>query len=93
MLLKLDKESLSNLSSSLKQEVEKYDTSLDSIITELDNLNTAMQGEIYNNYLNNYNERKKQFLQSKDILESYQNIIEKSLINYTTLQEGIGYNE
>ena len=93
MILKIDKESLSDLNTNIKEEVDKYNNEIDNIIKQIKELNIYWQGNTYNAFITRYNNSSKSFLESKLFLENFYNAINGSLKNYTNLSEGVHYNE
>ena len=93
MLLKIDKESLSDLNTNLKESVDIYNNALDSIMKTIDELHINWQGTTYNSFLTRYSNSSKGFIESKVFLLSMHSIIDNSLKNYINLSEGVHYNE
>lgn len=93
MILKIDKESLSDLNTNIKEEVDKYNNAIDNIIKLIEELNVYWQGSTYNSFLTRYNNSSKGILESKIFLQNINSIINSSLKNYTNLSEGVHYNE
>ena len=93
MILNLNKESLSSLNYKIKEELINYNEIIDNIINEFNDLNNAIQGKNYDDLIRHYNYNKGKIILSKEILSSYHNLINKSLINYTNLSEGVKYDE
>ncbi len=93
MILNLNKESLASLNGKIKEEIDNYSGLIDNVVNELNDLNMVIQGKNYDDLMNNYNYNKEKILFSKEILTEYHNIINKCLINYTNLSEGVKYDE